>query len=116
MQARGSVIERARIEHGWTRRQLGRYVGISYQHVYNIERGHKGAAEPVLKALATALSLPIGDIAVELSIHDAVGPAAEAAATETADAHAGAGTTSAGTSAPAEQAANPERASGRAVA
>lgn len=46
-----------------TRRQLADIVGISYQHLYNLERGWHGASEKVIVPIAHALGLTLDQAA-----------------------------------------------------
>lgn len=55
-------LERLRKRRGWKRSHLASLVGISYQHVYGIERGHNAAAEETLQAIANALGVDLEEI------------------------------------------------------
>lgn len=89
MQARGSVIETARKRRGWKRSEFASRLGLSYQHIYGLERGFNVAAEETLQRIADALSLDIEDIVDR----EASAPQA------TSDDHAGATTASPATEA-----------------
>lgn len=63
MQPRGPVIEAARKRRGWKRREFATRLGLSYQHIYGLERGWNTAAEETLQVIADELGLPLDDIA-----------------------------------------------------
>lgn len=44
-----------RKRRGWKRSELAERASVSYQHIYNIERGFNIASEEVLQRIANAL-------------------------------------------------------------
>jgi len=64
-QPNGPAIRKRREELGILRRELAATVGISYQHLYNIECGFKAVSIERLYRISKALGLPIGGVVIE---------------------------------------------------
>jgi len=64
-QPNGSKIQQRREELGIHRSALAAQVRLSYQHLYNIENGHKVASIEALWRIANALKLSISDVLIE---------------------------------------------------
>lgn len=60
--AHGQTIRTQRESLGIRRKELAAKLGISYQHMANIENGHHTAAIELLVHMAKELGLPIGDV------------------------------------------------------
>ena len=62
LKAAGEVIRQIRRAKGIHTRTLADQVQISYQHMANIENGHKRASIEVLNRIAIALEVPVDEI------------------------------------------------------
>lgn len=60
----GPVIEARRVDLGLKRSQLAELTGISYQHVYGIERGFNTPSREVLARIARALGCRVSELTV----------------------------------------------------
>jgi transcriptional regulator with XRE-family HTH domain len=56
---RGRQIARLRKARGWSRRQLALRVGMSRQHVGNVETGEKDLTVSLLIRIAKILDVPV---------------------------------------------------------
>jgi transcriptional regulator with XRE-family HTH domain len=69
-----SRMESLRKRHGWKRSVLAKNAGLSYQHIYNVERGYMCVSDEVLQVIATALGVDVEEIQAD----DPTDPATEA--------------------------------------
>jgi DNA-binding XRE family transcriptional regulator len=60
--ARVPNLERRRIERGIMRPDLARTIGVSYKHLYGVERGHQSMKEELLYQIAAILEVDIDEI------------------------------------------------------
>lgn len=56
---KGPEIEAMRKRRGLKRSQLAKRVECSYQHIYNLERGFKGATEELLQRIANEFDVQL---------------------------------------------------------
>jgi transcriptional regulator with XRE-family HTH domain len=52
------LVQKLRVQRGWSQEQLGELTGLSTRTIQRIERGHKASAES-LKAIAAVLALDL---------------------------------------------------------
>lgn len=78
---RHSKLEALRKRRGWKRSVLAQRVGISYQHIYGIERGFNGVTEETLQLIANELGVELGEI--QESAHGRPDDASDAAPANT---------------------------------
>jgi len=74
-------LEALRVRRGWKRSVLAKNAGLSYQHVYNIERGFMSVSDEVLNTIANALGVDVEEIQADEP--DAPGTAAAAGGSAT---------------------------------
>jgi transcriptional regulator with XRE-family HTH domain len=55
------LIQKLRLQHGWSQEQLAELTGLSVRTIQRIERGHNPSAES-LKAIAAVLDVDFGDL------------------------------------------------------
>lgn len=58
------MIEAARKRRGEKRREFAERLGLSYNHIYGLERGWNTASEETLQRIADALELDLDAIAI----------------------------------------------------
>jgi transcriptional regulator with XRE-family HTH domain len=75
----GPAIRLQRRQQGIRSRDLAEAVGISRQHMVNIECGHNGASPEVLYRIANALSVRIEQVSTNASTSTGTDPRATAA-------------------------------------
>lgn len=64
---RGSDIETIRKARGLKRSVVAERVGISYKHLYGIEKGHNTAAQETLQVLADVLGVQITRVMADVA-------------------------------------------------
>lgn len=89
---RHTKLEALRKRRGWKRSVLAERVGISYQHIYGIERGFNAPADETLQLIANELGVELSEIEeVPVDRSDQASGAASTGAAPTSDEAAVAG-------------------------
>lgn len=68
----GAQIRTLREQRGMTVTELGRLTGVTKSQISQIERGGSNASIPVLRAIATALGVPLFTLFMDSHPHDAL--------------------------------------------
>jgi transcriptional regulator with XRE-family HTH domain len=71
LEALGALLRARRVAAGLSLRELSRRTAISNAYLSQLERGHHDPSLRVLRAVASALDLPLGTLLVRAGILDA---------------------------------------------
>lgn len=55
----GARVERLRLKYGYSRETLAEHLGITWQHLANIEKGRRGLSNELMLLLRQVFSVPV---------------------------------------------------------